>query len=32
MAANASQRMNRNMITAAREISDPIDETAFQRV
>jgi len=32
LAANASQMMNKNMITATREIRDPIEETVFQRV
>ena len=32
LAAKASQRMNRNIITATSEIRDPIDETVFQRV
>jgi len=32
LATKASQRINRNIITATREISDPIDETVFQRV
>ena len=32
LAAKASQRMNRNIITAAKEMSDPIDDTVFHRV
>lgn len=32
LAANASQIMNRNIITATREIRDPIEEIVFQRV
>lgn len=32
LAANASQIINRNMITATREIKEPIEETVFQRV
>lgn len=32
LAANASQRMNRNMVTAIREIRDPIEDTVFQKV
>jgi len=32
LAANASQRINRNMITATSEIRDPIDDTVFHRV
>lgn len=32
LAANASQMMNKNIITATREISEPMDETVFQRV
>lgn len=31
LAANASQIINNNMITATREINEPIDETVFQR-
>ena len=30
--AKASHRINKNMITATREISDPIEETVFHRV
>lgn len=32
LAANASQIINRNIITATSEIRDPIDETVFHRV
>jgi len=32
LAANASQRINKNIITAIREIRDPIEDTVFQRV
>lgn len=32
LAVNASQRINRNRITAVREISDPIEEIVFHRV
>ena len=32
LAANASQIINRNMITATREIIEPIEETVFHRV
>ena len=32
LAANASQIINKNMITATKEISDPIEETVFHRV
>ncbi len=32
LAANASQIINKNMITATREISDPIEETVLRRV
>lgn len=32
LAANASQMMNKNMITATSEISDPIEEIVFQSV
>ena len=32
LAANASQRINRNIITATNEIRDPIDDTVFHRV
>lgn len=32
LAAKASQRINRNIITATNEISDPIDDTVFHRV
>jgi len=32
LAAKASHRMNKNMITATREIRDPIEETVFHRV
>jgi len=32
LAANASQIINKNMITATREIRDPMEETVFQRV
>ena len=31
-AANASQMMNKNMITATSEIREPIEETVFHRV
>lgn len=31
-AANASQIINKNMITATSEIREPIEETVFQRV
>lgn len=31
-AANASQIMKRNIITATREMSDPMEETVFHRV
>lgn len=31
-AANASQIMKRNMITATRETRDPIEETVFHKV
>lgn len=32
LAEKASQIMKRNIITATREINDPIEETVFQRV
>lgn len=32
LAANASQIIKRNIITATREISDPIEDTVFHRV
>lgn len=32
LAANASQMINRNIITATIEIIEPIEETVFQRV
>lgn len=32
LAANASQIMNKNIITAIREIIEPMEETVFQRV
>lgn len=32
LAANASQRIKRNIITATRETKDPAEETVFQRV
>ena len=32
LAANASQIINRNIITATREIRDPIEDTVFHRV
>lgn len=32
LAANASQIINRNIITATRETSEPRDETVFQSV
>lgn len=32
LAANASQMMNKNIITATREIREPIEETVFHRV
>ncbi len=32
LAANASQMMNKNIITATSEISEPIEDTVFQRV
>ena len=31
LAANASQIINRNMMTATRETRDPIEDTAFHR-
>lgn len=31
LAAKASQRINRNIITATSEMSDPIDDTVFHR-
>ena len=31
-AANASQIINKNMITATNDTKDPIEETVFQRV
>lgn len=31
LAANASHRMNRNIITATSEISEPIEEMVFHR-
>lgn len=30
LAAKASHRINRNIITATKEIRDPIDDTVFQ--
>lgn len=32
LAANASQIINKNIITATSEISDPIEETVFHSV
>ena len=32
LAAKASHRIKRNIITATREISDPIDDTVFHNV
>lgn len=32
LAANASQIMKRNIITATREIKEPMDDTVFHRV
>lgn len=32
LAANASQMMNRNIMTAVREIRDPREETVFHSV
>lgn len=32
LAANASQIINKNIITATREIIEPMEETVFQRV
>lgn len=32
LAAKASQIINKNIITATKEIRDPMDETVFQRV
>lgn len=31
LAANASHKINRNIITAINEISEPIEETVFHR-
>lgn len=31
LAANASQRMNKNIITAISEINEPTEETVFHR-
>lgn len=31
LAANASHKINKNIITATREIRDPIDDTVFHR-
>lgn len=32
LAVNASQRINRNIITAVSEIKDPIEDTVFHSV
>ena len=32
LAANASHKMNRNIITEINEIRDPIEDTVFHRV
>ena len=32
LAANASQIINKNMVTAISEINDPIEDTVFHRV
>ena len=32
LAANASQIINKNMITASKDTKEPIEETVFQRV